>query len=1382
MSLCTIKMLPLMRKFFLFIITFFIYALIFAQGEQYAFSKIDIYNGLSHNQVNTILKGSDGFIWFGTMSGLNRYDGYSIKVYRNNIQDSFSLNDNYIENLYELPAGKMWVVTNIGPCIYDSKTEKFNRDYQQYLKSLSLPQGNVVKIIKGHKNLYWFVFDSLGLYQYDPVKRKAIHYQYRTNDPSSIATNRIANLRTDAHGNLWVIHQNGIIQMLDATSKKEVLVSDALQKANPGNFLYELFIDSDSDAWIWTEDNPRGIYLFQSKTNSIRHFNESGVGFKLNNNFITGVIEDKRGIIWVSTDHGGINLINKKRDFAIQYLVNDPRNAKSISQNSITTIYKDDLGIIWLGTYKQGINYLNERIIKFTHYHHQDAVSGSLQYDDVNRFVEDKKGNIWIGTNGGGLIYFDRTRNTFKQYVHDPSNRNSISNNVIVSLCIDHEDKLWIGTYFGGLSSFDGTHFIHYRHDDKDTGSLSDDRVWEIFEDSRHNLWVGTLSGGLNLLDRKSGKFIHYQNKVGLPSPLQSNYVCAFNEDRFGNLWIGTSIGLTVFEKNIDQSFSFHHYDQTNGLSNNNVISILQDSKGRIWVGTREGLDVFDPAKKTFRSFNVNDGLPDNAILTILEDNKQNLWITTPNGLCNLVFSNSASVGMLSFSVITYDEINNLQSREFNENAALKTRSGELIFGGPAGFNIIDPSKINRLPGDPKIVFTNLQILNNNIEVGEVVNNRTLLLEALPVIEKINLKYKENVFSIEFAALDFSHGTKAKYAYKLEGFNNEWLFTDGSQPKATYTNLDPGSYMLKVKVLNSNGEWSKEKALNILIAPPFWRTPLAYFIYIAFLAGILFLARQITVDRAHMRFEVQQQRKESERMHALDMMKTKFFTNVSHEFRTPLSLIISPLDKIIKNTSDPEQKKQLHLVHRNAKRLLNLVNQLLDFRKMEVQEFRLHPVAGDIIKFIKDISFTFSDISEKKNIAFSFQSNVTALETYFDKDKLEKILFNLLSNAFKYTYDHGQVSVKLEYTPDEEKEHSLSIHVCDTGIGIPKDKQERIFDRFFQNDVPDSMVNQGSGIGLSITKEFVKLHNGTINVSSEPDKGSCFTVILPARKISDSVNQSTVFENIIPTETIAETENEREKNRKKTILLVEDNEDFRFYLKDNLKAFYNVEEAANGKEGLEKVKSLSPELVVSDIMMPLMNGIELAQKIKSDTLTAHIPVILLTAVGNEEIQLEGYEIGINDYITKPFTFEILASRIKNLLAQQKLLKKNFQKQLDINPSDITITPLDELFMKQALASVEKNIGNPDYSVEDLSRDMHMSRVALYKKILALTGKAPLEFIRTIRLKRGAQLLERSGKSIAEIAYEVGFNNPKNFSRYFKEEFKVLPSQYVTQKE
>ncbi|HKO79487.1 MAG TPA: ATP-binding protein, partial [Chitinophagaceae bacterium] len=797
--------------------------------------------------------------------------------------------------------------------------------------------------------------------------------------------------------------------------------------------------------------------------------------------------------------------------------------------------------------------------------------------------------------------------------------------------------------------------------------------------------------------------------------------------------------------------------------------------------GTREGLNLFNEQTRQFQRFTVSDGLPDNIITNMVEDNRGTFWISTSKGLCNVI-PKQGQHGLL-FSVISYDETNNLQNGEFNDNAALKTKAGELIFGGPSGFNIINPDKIHAPAYRPRIIFTGLQILNNTVDPNEVINNRVLLQQSLSKLQGIKLKYKENVFSIEFTSLDFGHSSGSKYAYMLQGFNSDWLYADGGQRRVTYTNLNPGHYTLKIKVLNKDGVWSDVKTLLIDIEPPFWRTTLAYIIYAVIAVSLFLLARRITLDRIHMRYEVRQQRKEAERAHALEQLKTKFFTNVSHEFRTPLSLILAPLDKIIKQADDEEQKKQLNLVQRNAKRLLSLVNQLLDFRKIEVQGLKLHPSIGDIIKFAEDISHSFTDIAEKKGIQFSFSSDNDSLEIYFDKDKIEKILFNLLSNAFKYTHDKGKVSVHLAYNApkESEKEGTVAIEVSDSGIGIPADQHEKIFERFFQTDVPESMVNQGTGIGLAITKEFVRLHGGVITVKSEPEKGTRFTVTLPARKIYEPpVLPASPPVSAEEKEQIIFEDSQR-NGKRKTIVVAEDNEDLRFYLKENLRGEYHVEEATNGKDAWEKIKVLNPDLVVSDIMMPEMDGIELAKRIKSDTITAHIPVILLTAMGSEEKQIEGFQAGVSDYITKPFTFEILATRIKNLLAQQKLLQKRFQKQIEVNPSEVTVTPVDEKFLKQALDVVEKYMDNPDFSVEDFSREMCLSRKALYNKILSLTGRAPLEFIRSIRIKRAAQLLEKSGMTIAEIAYDVGFNNPKNFTKYFKEEFKVLPSQYMAGK-
>ncbi|MCF6407261.1 ATP-binding protein [Chitinophaga filiformis] len=1330
-----------------------------------------MHNGLSHNRVNAILKDPEGFLWFGTVAGLNRYDRHTCKIFRKDHSDSASLKANNVLALYELPDGKMWVSTMGGACIYNPDIEGFDPDDFKYLQLLGLPPGTIEGIVKGNDNRYWFLYNDLRLYLYSATDKRA--KQFVRQDTLHISQ-KITSVKETKDGKLWIVYQDGFLQEYDIASDKVIFSSTALQEQHKGNNYNDLFIDSDGDVWIWCYTY--GVFLFHPQNNTIKLFNKNSSPSRLGSELVSQIIQDNDGMIWVGTDHGGVTLIDKGNNFRTTYLLNDVKDPKSLSQNSITTIYKDDNGIIWLGTYKHGVNYLNSNIVQFPYYHYQELNPKSLQYDDINRFVEDRSGNIWIGTNGGGLIYFDRKNNTFKQYLHDPNNQNSLATNVVVSLWIDHTGVLWIGTYLGGLDSFDGKKFTHYRHDDHDSSSLGDDKVWEIFEDRSQNLWIGTLGGGLNRFNRSTNKFDHYKGRGGAVLP---DYIFNIIQDRKGNLWIGTSAGAAVFEKDKSMPVFYQHTNKKNSLSNDVVSSILEDSKGRIWLGTPEGLNLFNEQTKEFQVFTTSDGLPDNMVLDILEDDHQTLWLSTPNGLCNAVPKQDN--GKLTFSIISYDEANNLQNREFNDNAALKTRAGELIFGGPFGFNIIDPDKIKKPAYHPKIVFTGLQILNKYVAPGELINDRILLPQSLSKLQHIELKHTENVFSIEFASLDFGGNTYDKYAYMLQGFNTDWFYTNGSERTVTYTNLNPGHYVFKVKVLGRDGSWSSVKTLQINIEPPFWRTPVAYFIYMLIAAGLFLLARRITLDRIHMRYEVQEQRREAERAHALEQLKTKFFTNVSHEFRTPLSLIIAPLDKMIKHTRDEEQVKQLNLVQRNAKRLLNLVNQLLDFRKIEVQELRLHPSVGDIVRFCKDTSYSFTDIAEKKKIQFSFSTNIDSLEIYFDRDKIEKILFNLLSNAFKYTHDNGIVGIHLIYRApvNDEGDGTIAIEVKDTGIGIPADQHDKIFERFFQTEVPESMVNQGTGIGLAITKEFVKLHDGIITVESEPGQGTCFTVLLPAKKIYASSAAAVTTPLPAENEEPIVLEESKKREKRKTILIVEDNEDLRFYLKDNLKGQYHIEEAVNGKEGWEKIKLLNPDLVVSDVMMPLMDGVELAKKIKTETLTAHIPVVLLTAMGSEEKQLEGLKAGVNDYITKPFTFEILASRINNLLTQQKLLQKRFQKQIEVNPGEVTITPVDEKFLKRALDAVEKQIDNPDFSVEDLSREMCMSRVTFYRKIVSLTGRSPLEFIRSIRLKRAVQLLDKSGRSIAEIAYEVGFNDPKTFSKFFKEEFNMLPSQYIT---
>ncbi|HEY4149182.1 MAG TPA: two-component regulator propeller domain-containing protein [Chitinophagaceae bacterium] len=1361
-----------------------------AQPGQYPFTHIDISRGLSNNQVTSIFKDSKGFLWFGTMAGLNRYDGYKFRVFRHDPHDSTSLNDDFINRVLEGPEGKIWVDTRNGFTIYDPLTETFNNNLPAYLSTLSLPNVALTQLVKDSNGDYWFLMAQQGLYKYISATKKTILLYQRPQAD-------IAALAEDGHGSIWLVHSHGLLEKIDTRTGKLLAQSNALHRVNGEDSLgYAVFIDGQQELWMYVPGNPQGIYHFTPATDAVQHIDKDDGVSQLNTNLVIGVLQDNKDRIWICTDHGGVNVLDKT-DYSIRYLVNNTDDDKSIAQNSITTAYKDNAGIIWLGTYKKGVSYYHESIIKFPLIRHQPSHPNSLSFDDVNRFVEDARGNLWIGTNGGGLIYYNRENGTFKQYLHQANNPNSIGNDVIVSLWVDRQQKLWIGSYFGGLDCYDGKTFTHYKHRQGDSTSLSDDRVWEIFEDSKNNLWVGTLAGGLNRFDRKKNVFYHYT--LGMPNSIGSNYIATLLEDHAGNLWIGTANGVDVLGKTTGR---FVHFalsaTDSNSLSNDNIISMLEDSRGLMWVGTRDGLDVFDNNKKTFQTFRTVNGLPSSTIENILEDDEHRLWISTPNGISCMKVDKNAGTGRVSLQCRNYDELDGLQGTEFNENAAFKTSKGELIFGGANGFNIFHPENIVSDKAIPSLVLTDLQVFNHSVGIGEEINGRVLLPQAISATKAITLRYDDNVLSIEFAALNYSNTEKNQYAYKLDGFNKNWLVTDGNMRKATYTNLDPGDYTFHVKAANDEGQWNEKGiALQIKILPPFWRTPLAYMLYVFLLVGILWFSRQLILQRARMRFEIEQQRQEAQRMHELDMMKIKFFTNVSHEFRTPLSLILTPLDKMIRTAGQPDQKKQFQLIHRNARRLLNLVNQLLDFRKMEVQELRLNATTGDIVRFIRDISYSFTDMAEKKNIRFLFQSSVESLAASFDNDKLERILFNLLSNAFKFTPENGAVTVQLDLQSKDDRNY-LAIRVTDTGIGIPVEKQEKIFERFFQYDIPGSMVNQGSGIGLAITKEFVKLHEGMIDVESEPDKGSCFTVLLPvlaenelpverqqapAAEASETEAWETGENGHLP-ETEPPADHEHHKNhgsdKRATILLVEDNEDFRFYLKDNFRNQFNIIEAANGREGWQKALGYHPDLVVSDISMPEMNGIELCKKIKKDRRTSHIPVILLTALMGEEQQLRGLETGADDYMTKPFNFEILQSRIRNILNGQMRLRKVLQKRVDVNPADISPVSPDEQFIHQALELVEKNISEPDFSVEDMSKALYMSRVALYKKLIALTGKTPIEFIRSIRLKRAAQLLEKSQMSVAEIAYEVGFNNPKYFARYFKEEFNMVPSAYVNE--
>lgn len=1349
-----------------------------AQTNEYRFSRLNVNHGLSHNQIKTILKDRHGFLWVGTISGLNRYDGYNFRTFINEPGDTSSLISSDVNKVFEGPDNKLWIHTWSGMNVYDPLTETFARNTNKILKNLSIPEGFITDIKRDAKDNFWFLHESHGLFRYSADNGTTVRLVHDQNDTTTIATNRIAAWCQDVSGNIWILHTNGILEKLNPSSLRVEFRSRELDAEFRNQILeYQLMADRDGDLWCYVNNYNAGVFQFRPAARKWKHFDHT-TNPRLNTSLVRGIVEDESGLLWIATDHGGINILNKA-DMSVEYVLHNAEDEKSLSQNSINVLYKDPDEIIWAGTFKNGLSYYHRNINRFKLNRHEVSNPNSLPFNDINAIVEDEQHNLWIGTNGGGLIYFDRARNRYRQYLHDPHNPNSLSTNVIVSLCLDRSNKLWIGTYFGGLNYFDGKTFVRYKQNPEDPASISDNSIWEIFEDSHGDLWIGTLSRGVDMFDRSRNRFVHY-NMEGV-NPIHANYIPAFAEDSEGNLWIGTGYGIDVLDR---KSGQFVHYlndvNDAGSLSNNSVLALHEDSRGLMWVGTHGGLNLFDKASKKFVAFTKEDGLPHNSVLTVLEDNNNDLWVSTPHGLSNVKILYQPGTGdSISVQFRNYDEKDGLQGIQFNENAACKTSSGELVFAGGNGFNLFKPESIGINTRVPDVILTGFQIFNRTVGIGESINGKIILDRSISETEKIELEHGDNVFSIEFASVSQFHPEKSQYQYMLEGFNKGWITAQASERRVTYTNLDPGTYVFKVKAANNDGVWNEKPAqLMITVLPPFWKTGTAFIFYaIATLAALL-LARWLILYNERINFQIEQEREKANRLHELDMIKIKFFTNVSHEFRTPLTLILTPLERMLRTSPDGEQKKQFLLIHRNARRLLNLVNQLLDFRRMEVQEIQLNSSEGDIVKFIREVFYSFSDLSEKNNIHFSFETTVQQLETLFDQDKLEKILFNLLSNAFKFTPENGSVSLALNTVVLEGKKF-VEMKVTDSGIGIALDKQDKIFERFFQADHPSSMVNQGSGIGLSITREFVKIHGGSIDVTSEPGKGSCFTVLLPLTELKQPVISETVESSLLRTGLPADDDADFGTSRRKpVVLLVEDNEDFRFYLKDNLKLQYTVLEAKNGSEGLDLALSAMPDLIVSDIMMPELNGIEMCKKIKGDPRTSHIPVVMLTARTADEQKIEGFASGANDYVTKPFNFEILQSRIRNLIAQRDAFRKNFHKHIDVKTAAVQITSLDEKLIKKAIQVVEENLGEPDFSVEKFSRELGMSRVHLYKKLLSLTGKSPIEFIRTIRLQRAAQLLQKSQLSVSEIAYQVGFNNPKYFSKYFKDEFNVLPSAYA----
>lgn len=1346
------------------------------------FRNLNTDDGLSNNQVYAIHKDQTGFIWIGTMYGLNRFDGSKFVTYKHNPNDSTSLGDNFVLKIIEDQTGVLWILSrNSTLSFYHPKEDIFTKDLPIFHKNLTIPTNIISDINSDNEGNIWICNNRFGVYYYNFKNDSIIWLRHDTENPKSISSNNVSSIVQGNNGFYWLVNQQGIIEKLDPATLNVVerveVFSEAV-KSEVENF--RLFIDGHNDVWVYSESRDLGAVQFIDATKEIVRFsNQANSDYLIDNTIVSGITQDREGIIWISTDHGGIIQFNK-RSKQINVVQNNKGEMNSLPQNSITTIYTDNTGITWLGMYKKGVAFYHPDFFKFKLFTHNPFNSNSLCYNDVNCFTEDKKGNIWIGTNGKGLNYFDRRDQSFKHLTHNPNNPNSISNNIIISLLSDSKERLWVGTYFGGLNLIEGSSITRFEHLAEDKNSISHNRIWTIFEDSKGTIWIGTLGGGVDAYIPENKSFINYSSDSNYH--IKSDFIYSIEEDDDGLMWFGTIYGLYVLDcTTMECRAYFEDNKNKQSLSSNIISAIKKDKKGRIWIGTSDGLNLYNKNSDSFTIFRKEDGLPEDDIIGIEYDNAGNLWITTRDGLSNMIIE-EVNDTTFKYSFKNYNKSDGLQGSTYTDRAILHTNDGHILVGGVNGFNMFNPLDINTHNNNRKVDLLNFELFNKIVKPNQYVGNQVLLTQSIISTDEITLRHKDNIFSIEFKALDFFHPERLSYQYRVDGFTTNWLSLPKGINTATLTNLNPGKYTFRVRVSDDGTNWSPERTLSINIKPAPLATTAAKIFYVIIIILLIYYFRNFILHRERLKHKLATAEKDAMQKQELTNLKTKFITNVSHEFRTPLTLILAHTEKLSQNRKLSEFSKQLTMIEKNGKRLLQLVNQLLDFRKMEVNQLKLNKSQGDIIAFLEEITATFYDLSESKNLNLTVHSEATNFEAYFDHDKLEKIVFNLLSNAFKFTPEHGEVKVLIDIINRSNSKY-LELKVSDTGVGIPAEMQNRIFERFYQQESTEISTSNGTGVGLALTKQFVELHNGTIQVESLAGKGSTFTVFIPLITINpnassdkESIDQQEENDDFITINSASEQVTESELH---TVLVVEDNTDLREYLIDNLQANYHVLSAPNGRKAWELLIKDLPDLIVSDVMMPEMDGIELCNKIKQDTRTSHIPVILLTAKSSVENKMEGLKTGADDYITKPFSFELLELRIRNSINSREKLRSKFSKNFAIEPSEVCVTSLDEQLLLKVLNTVDDNIANESYSVEQLSKEVGLSRAHLYKKLLALTGKTPVQFIRIMRLKRAADLLKSSQLTVTEVAYKVGYSGSRYFSKHFKEEFKISPSEYKT---
>ncbi|MFK2016345.1 two-component regulator propeller domain-containing protein [Bacteroides fragilis] len=1328
-----------MKNTFCVLACFFITIFCQAQSveEHYYFKNLSIRNGLSQNTVNAILQDRKGFMWLGTKDGLNRYDGLSFRKFKHDAANPRSIGNSFITSLYEDFNGNIWVGTDAGVYIYYPEKEAFEEFDCQSLEKTRIERS--VSMIAGDKQgRVWIAVEAQGMFCYDARQKLLRNY------PLSEISSNIKCFTFDSGGTLWLgFYGDGLYYSKDNLATvhpygspedgKREFEGGVITKIVQGNYNC-LYIGS-------VKEGVSELNLTSGQVRNLLAIDESGESI-----FCRDLLPYSDNELWIGTE-SGIYIYNLRTAQFI-HLRASLYDSYSLSDNAIYALYKDREEGLWIGSYFGGVDYYPRQYTYFAKYYPKN-IANSLHGKRVREFCRADDGTLWIGTEDGGLNHFNPKTKEF--HFFEPSA--GFTN--IHGLCMDGS-HLWVGTFSKGLRVIDTRTGVVLRTytEGHTPHSLNDNSIFSICRTSAGEIYLGTLFGLL--------RYNRTQDNFDCIPELNGKFVYDIKEDSYGNLWLATyANGAYCYDVSARRwkNYVFDAEDEKS-LPYDKVLSVFEDSYRQIWLTTQGGgFCLFHPDTETFTRYGLKDGLPNDVVYQIVEDDDRFLWLTTNNGLVRF---DPKTMEMKVFSTA-----NGLPTDQFNYRSGFKDEAGNIYLGSINGFVAFDPRTFAENRQVPAVAITDFLLFNKEVSVGETDSP---LKSSITFSDKVVLTADQNSFSFRIAALSYQAPRMNKLMYKLEGFDEGWL-TIGESPLVTYSNLGYGDYVFKVKASNSDGVWNEqETSLHLSILPPFYLSGWAYCFYVLFFMGclvcVIFYFKRRNYRKQHRQMEMLEQEKEREVYHA----KIDFFTNVAHEIRTPLTLIKGPLENIIlKKEVDSETKEDLYIMKQNTERLLNLTNQLLDFRKTETRGFRLNFTECDVVAVLRETYFRFTSLAKQKGLDFILELPQECFMADVNQEALTKIISNLLNNGVKYASTYLRISL-------ETDEKVFHIRTFNDGEMIPDTMKEEIFKPFVRLDKEDE-VTTGTGIGLALSRSLAELHQGSL-MMEKGEEVNCFCLTLPVNQDStitlSAENVSQVEENSCGWE----QEETDTKEKKPMILVVEDNPDMLAFIRKQLTTEYSVLTAMNGIEALAVLDNHYVNLVVSDVMMPQMDGFELCKTIKSDLSYSHIPVVLLTAKTNIQSKIEGLELGADAYIEKPFSVEYLLANISSLIHNREKLRQTFAKSPFVAANTMALTKADEEFIWKLNDIIQANLHNPEFSMEDMADALKMSRSSFYRKIKGVLDLSPNEYLRLERLKQAAQLLKEGKSRVNEICYTVGFNSPSYFSKCFLKQFGVLPKDFI----